>query len=223
MEWKHRLSDKEKVPGPAVSKEGHIDSVLVYERTHHYWFPCNCKLGFLCQFLNQNSPCLLNDPCIIHCCIWTCRESDICLLGVVPWCACIYKNAVASKLPSADAEKPMECWLKARVWSAWAESTKRERDRERERGLMFGGLKPLITLVLRHHWWCNLAHSWHVSIKKTNLHFGFYCSHNVLGVFVIKNYYYTLIYSDYCPHIYCCSQNFFSCCNLQPSLGICSS
>ena len=41
---------KEKVLCTAVSKEGHADSLLIYERTHHYWFPwkrCNCKQCFL--------------------------------------------------------------------------------------------------------------------------------------------------------------------------------
>ena len=28
----------EKVAGKTVSKEGHADSVLKHERTHHYWF-----------------------------------------------------------------------------------------------------------------------------------------------------------------------------------------
>ena len=35
----HWLSSKEKVPGVDVSKEGHADSLLGYERTDHYWFP----------------------------------------------------------------------------------------------------------------------------------------------------------------------------------------
>ena len=35
----HRLSGKEKVLGAVVSKEGHADSLLGHERTHHYWFP----------------------------------------------------------------------------------------------------------------------------------------------------------------------------------------
>ena len=33
------LSGKEKTPGTAVSKEGHADSVLGHESTHHNWFP----------------------------------------------------------------------------------------------------------------------------------------------------------------------------------------
>ena len=46
----HWHSSKEKVPGTVVSKEGHADSVLKHEMTHHYWFPwkkCNCKQCFL--------------------------------------------------------------------------------------------------------------------------------------------------------------------------------
>ena len=35
----HQLSSKIKVPGAAVSKEGHAASLLGQERTHHYWFP----------------------------------------------------------------------------------------------------------------------------------------------------------------------------------------
>ena len=37
----HQLSCKEKVPGARVSKEGHADSLLRHEMTHHYWFPWN--------------------------------------------------------------------------------------------------------------------------------------------------------------------------------------
>ena len=36
MEWKHTLSDKEKIPGVAVNLKGHADSLLGYEKTHHY-------------------------------------------------------------------------------------------------------------------------------------------------------------------------------------------
>ena len=46
----HWLSDKEKVPGVAVSKEGHVDSLLGHEETHHCWSPwkkCKCKEYFL--------------------------------------------------------------------------------------------------------------------------------------------------------------------------------
>ena len=32
-------SSKEKVMVAAISKEGHADSDLEYERAHHYWFP----------------------------------------------------------------------------------------------------------------------------------------------------------------------------------------
>ena len=35
---KHWLSNKEKVLGATVSKEGHADSLLGHERIHHYWF-----------------------------------------------------------------------------------------------------------------------------------------------------------------------------------------
>ena len=35
----HWLSGKEKVPGAAVSKGGHADSLLGYEKTYYYWFP----------------------------------------------------------------------------------------------------------------------------------------------------------------------------------------
>ena len=42
----HWLSSKEKVLGAVVSKEGHADSVLGHEKTHHYWFTCKqCFLG----------------------------------------------------------------------------------------------------------------------------------------------------------------------------------
>ena len=34
-EWKHRRSGKEKVSDTAVCKEGHADSLLGHERTHH--------------------------------------------------------------------------------------------------------------------------------------------------------------------------------------------
>ena len=40
---------KKKSPGAVVSKEGHADSVLQHEITHHYWFlwkRCNCKQCF---------------------------------------------------------------------------------------------------------------------------------------------------------------------------------
>ena len=45
---KHWHFNKEKVPCTVVSKKGHDNenSVLWYERTHHYWFPwkrCKCK------------------------------------------------------------------------------------------------------------------------------------------------------------------------------------
>ena len=46
----HWLSGKEKVPVSAVSKEGHADSLLSYEKTHHYrfsWKTCNCIRCFL--------------------------------------------------------------------------------------------------------------------------------------------------------------------------------
>ena len=39
------LSGKEKVPGTAISKEGHADSFLRHEMTHYCWFPwkrCCC-------------------------------------------------------------------------------------------------------------------------------------------------------------------------------------
>ena len=45
----HRLFGKEKVPGVAVSKEGHADSLLRDKRTHRYlisWKRCNCKQCF---------------------------------------------------------------------------------------------------------------------------------------------------------------------------------
>ena len=45
----HWLSGKEKVPGAAVRKEGHADSLLEHERNHHYWFHWkrgNCKQWF---------------------------------------------------------------------------------------------------------------------------------------------------------------------------------
>ena len=44
------LSGKEKVINAAVSKNGHADSFLEHERTHHNWFPSkrwNCKQCFL--------------------------------------------------------------------------------------------------------------------------------------------------------------------------------
>ena len=37
MEWKHSDSPvKKKVLGAVVSKEGHADSLLEHERTHHF-------------------------------------------------------------------------------------------------------------------------------------------------------------------------------------------
>ena len=33
------LSGREIIPDAVVSKEGHADSYLGHERTHHYWFP----------------------------------------------------------------------------------------------------------------------------------------------------------------------------------------
>ena len=36
---KHWLSGKEKVPGVAVSKEGHVNNLLGHERTNDNWFP----------------------------------------------------------------------------------------------------------------------------------------------------------------------------------------
>ena len=50
VEETYWLSGKEKVLGTAVSKEGHADSHLGHERTHHYWFlwdRCNYKQCFL--------------------------------------------------------------------------------------------------------------------------------------------------------------------------------
>ena len=44
------LSGNEKVLSSVVRKKGHGDSVLGYEKTHHYWFlwkRCNCKKCFL--------------------------------------------------------------------------------------------------------------------------------------------------------------------------------
>ena len=46
----HWLSNKEKVPGRVISKEGHANSLLGHEITHQFWFcwkRCNCKLCFL--------------------------------------------------------------------------------------------------------------------------------------------------------------------------------
>ena len=46
----HWLSDKEKVLGAVVSKEGHADSLLGRVRIHYNWFPwrrCNYKQCFL--------------------------------------------------------------------------------------------------------------------------------------------------------------------------------
>ena len=34
----HWITSKEKVPGEAVSKEGHADCLLGYKRTHYNWF-----------------------------------------------------------------------------------------------------------------------------------------------------------------------------------------
>ena len=34
----------EKILGAVLIKEGYVDSLLEYEKTHHYWFPCKmCK------------------------------------------------------------------------------------------------------------------------------------------------------------------------------------
>ena len=45
----HQLYVKEKVPGTAVSKEDHADSLIGHERTHHLISlkRCNCKQCFL--------------------------------------------------------------------------------------------------------------------------------------------------------------------------------
>ena len=48
----HWCYSKEKILGAALSKEGHADSLLGYEKTNHHWFPwkrCNCKQCFLLQ------------------------------------------------------------------------------------------------------------------------------------------------------------------------------
>ena len=50
MKWKHWLSNREKVLGVVVSKEGDAESLLWYERNSHYWFSWkrfNCKQCFL--------------------------------------------------------------------------------------------------------------------------------------------------------------------------------
>ena len=55
------LSNKEKVPGTTVSKEGHVDRLLRHERQYHCWFPWKKKKGATvnrasnCQFVSQNS------------------------------------------------------------------------------------------------------------------------------------------------------------------------
>ena len=49
IKWKHWFSDKEKVLGAAVSKEGHADNILEHERIYHYRFPWkryDCKQYF---------------------------------------------------------------------------------------------------------------------------------------------------------------------------------
>ena len=46
----HWLFNIEKVPGAVVSKEGHAESILGHEKTHHYWFSwkrCNYNQWFI--------------------------------------------------------------------------------------------------------------------------------------------------------------------------------
>ena len=65
VNWVQRywFPGKDKVPGATVSREGYVDSVLGYERTHHYWFLCKrFKITFYYKLLRQNSLYLLNDP-----------------------------------------------------------------------------------------------------------------------------------------------------------------
>ena len=41
----HWLSGKEKVSCATISKEGHVDSVLEHEKSHHYWFSLKISLA----------------------------------------------------------------------------------------------------------------------------------------------------------------------------------
>ena len=50
----HWLSSKEKVPGAAVIKGGHADSLLGCESAHHYWFHLEKKLKCLTLANNSN-------------------------------------------------------------------------------------------------------------------------------------------------------------------------
>ena len=66
----HRLPGKEKISGTTVNKEVHADSLLGYEKIQNYWFHekgIMVNNAFFCQFLKQNSPYLLNNPCIYYC------------------------------------------------------------------------------------------------------------------------------------------------------------
>ena len=62
----HITSGKEKIPGAAaVSKGGHANSFLGYERTYDYWFPwksCNCKKFFLLLVPYTKFTLFFNDP-----------------------------------------------------------------------------------------------------------------------------------------------------------------
>ena len=62
------LSSKENILGAAINKEGHIDYLLGYEKTNHFWFPwksCNCKQCFLLPISEANFPLFIEWPLYI--------------------------------------------------------------------------------------------------------------------------------------------------------------
>ena len=64
----YSFSSEEKVLDAVVIKEGDADSLLEYERTHHYWFLEKCapiNNDSYCQLFQQNSLYLMNNFCIM--------------------------------------------------------------------------------------------------------------------------------------------------------------
>ena len=61
----HRLPDREKVQGTAVSEEGHVDIILGHESANNFWFLLkSCNIVSYCHIIRQKSPYFLNDPLI---------------------------------------------------------------------------------------------------------------------------------------------------------------
>ena len=63
----HWFSGKEKVPGAVVSKEGNADCILGHKRpitTDFLGYGAIINSASYCEHLWQNSPDLLNEPCV---------------------------------------------------------------------------------------------------------------------------------------------------------------